>query len=196
MKTKTILIIALAAMATLYAVNLITQSNNSTYENNFSVADTSSVVRIFMVDKQNNQIDLKRKGMRWILNDGEEPIQENVDIILKTLYKMEIKNPASKASYNFKIKRLATNSTKVEIYQNQYRIHILGIKLFPYIDKTRVFYVGGPTANNQGTIIKSEDEDEIYIVYIPGFRGYLSERFSAKYADWISHSFFLIILWI
>ena len=190
MKTKTILIIALAAMAVLYAINLITESSNTTYENNFAVADTSSVVQIFMVDKKNNQIDLKKQNGRWVLNDNDHPIQENVDIILKTLYKMEIQSPASKASFNFKVKQLATNSTKVEVYQNQYHVNIWGIKLFPFVDKTRVFYVGGPTANNQGTLMKSEDEDEIYIVYIPGFRGYLTERFSAKYADWISHEIF------
>ncbi len=190
MKTKNILLLALSAMAVFYAINLLTESNNSTYDNPFVVADTANVTRIFMVDKQNNSIDLKRVNGTWVLNDGEKPIKENVDILLKTLLKIEILNPVSKSAYNHKIKQLATNSVKVEVYQNTYRINLGGLKLFPYVDKTHVFYVGSPTANNQGTLMKSEDEDALFITHIPGFRGYLTERFSARHADWISHEIF------
>ncbi len=190
MKSKNIIILALSIMAILYAINLLTEQNNSTIKNSFVVNDTSTVQRIFMVDKQNNSVDLKRDGNHWILNNNEKPIEDNIHIILKTLLSIEIKNPIAKSAYNNGITQLATNSVKVEIYQSQYRINFAGIKLFKNIAKTHVFYVGGPTANNMGTMMKSEDEDEIYITYIPGFRGYLTERFKAKRADWLSHEIF------
>lgn len=190
MKTKNILILALSLMAILYAINLLTETNNSTYDNPFVVADTANVTRIFMVDKQNSSIDLKRSNNTWVLNGTEKPIQENVDIILKTLLKIEILNPVSKSAYNQKVKQLATNSVKVEVYQNKHYINFWGLKLFPYVAKTHVFYVGSPTANNQGTLMKSEDDDALYITHIPGFRGYLTERFSARHADWVSHEIF------
>lgn len=190
MKTKNILILALSIMAILYAVSLLTQQKNSTIENPFNVLDTSTVERIFMVDKQNNQVDLQRKSGQWVLNSNELPIVENIDILLKTLLKIEIKNPVAKAAYDVDLKRLATKSVKVEVYQSKFRIDFWGIQLFPYSDKTRTFYVGGATQNYQGTYMKSEDNDEIYITNIPGFRGYLTERFTARRADWVSHKIY------
>ncbi len=190
MKTKNILILALAIMAILYAINLLTEKNNGSFENSFNIIDTASVERIFLVDKQNKQIDLQRKSGQWILNENELPIQENVQIILKTLLKIEIKRPVSKAAYNGALKTLAGKSVKVEIYQRVNRIDFWGIKLFPHLKKTRVFYVGGATRNYQGTFMKAEDDDEVYITYIPGFKGYLTERFTARRADWLSHKIF------
>ena len=190
MKSKTILILALSIMAVIYAVNLITMDRNGTVDNYFSIPDTASIQRIFMVDKENASVDLKRVNGRWVMNDKDEPIKENVDIILKTLLKIEVKNPVSKAAFNNEVKRMAANSVKVEVYQKVYRIDLLGLKLFPHIKKTKVFYVGGPTQNYQGTYMKPEDEDEIYITYIPGFKGYLTERFTARRADWLSHKIY------
>jgi hypothetical protein len=190
MKTKSIIILALAIMAVLYAINLLTEQNNGSIENNFNVIDTASVERIFLVDKQNNQIDLQRKSGQWVLNENERPIQENVQIILKTLLKIEIKRPLSKAAYNEELKLLAGKSVKVEVYQRVNRVDFLGLKLFPHLKKTRVFYVGGATQNYQGTYMKPEDDDQIYITYIPGFKGYLTERFTARRADWLSHEIF------
>ena len=177
-------------MAILYAISLLTERNNGSIDNPFNIIDTSSVERIFMVDKQNNQIDLQRKSGQWVLNTNEQPIQENVQIILKTLLKIAIKNPVSKSSYNVEVKRLAAKSVKVEVYQRLYRINFWGLQLFPHISRTRTFYVGGATQNYQGTYMKSEDDNNVYITYIPGFKGYLSERFSAQRADWISHSIY------
>lgn len=190
MKSKNIIILALSIMAILYAINLLTEKNNTTFKNPFVVNDTASVQRIFMADKQNSSVDLKRDGNRWVLNGNEKPIQENVQIILKTLLSIEIKNPIAKSAYNNAVTQLATNSVKVEIYQTKYRINFAGIKLFKHLEKTHVFYVGGPTANNMGTVMKADGEDNIYVTYIPGFRGYLTERFKAKRADWLSHEVF------
>jgi hypothetical protein len=190
MKTKTIIILALSLMAVIYAVNLVTMQSNSSIENYFSVIDTASIERIFMVDKENQQLDLQRKNGRWVMNGKETPIQENVQILLKTLLKIEVKRPVAKAAYDNELKRMAAKSVKVEVYQRVYRIDLFGLRLFPHVKRTKVFYVGGATQDFQGTFMKPEDEDDIYITYIPGFKGYLSERFTARRADWLSHKIF------
>ncbi|MCK5857098.1 MAG: hypothetical protein KAG64_06380 [Bacteroidales bacterium] len=190
MKTKNILILALSLMAIIYAINLLTTQNNSTIDNHFVIYDTSTVQRIFLADKKNNTVDLQRKNGTWVLNGDEKPIIENIDILLKTMHSIEVLNPLAKSAYNNGITQLASNSVKVEIYQSKYRINIGGVKLFKHIVKSRVFYVGGPTANNMGTLMKSEDDDELYITHIPGFRGYLTERFKANTSDWLSHEVF------
>jgi hypothetical protein len=177
-------------MAVVYAVNLITMQSNSSIENYFSVIDTANIERIFMVDKENQQIDLQRKNGRWVMNGDETPIQDNVQILLKTLLKIEVKRPVAKAAYDNELKRMAAKSVKVEVYQRVYRIDLFGLRLFPHIKRTKVFYVGGATQDFQGTFMKPEDEDDIYITYIPGFKGYLSERFTARRADWLSHKIY------
>jgi len=108
--------------------------------------------------------------------------------------KIQIKYPVSKASYNTSVKRLATNSVKVEIYLKKPLIDILGLKLFVKERLDKVYYVGGPTTDNKGTLMKSGDDDKIYVTNIPGFNGYLTERYSTKIADWQDHTVFSLII--
>jgi len=125
-----------------------------------------------------------------MLSNGQAPIAENVDYLLKTLMKIQIKYPIAKVEKNTAIKRLATNSVKVEIYATKPLISIFGLNLFSKERIEKVYYVGGPTMDNMGTIMKAAKSDEIYVTYIPGFNGYLTERFSPKIADWQNHDIF------
>ncbi len=194
MKRSNIIIILIAAILLVIAFLTIKGERNGTLKNDFLLSDTSNVEKIFLVNKQNEQVSLTRKDGNWILPNGENAIQENVKIILKTLMLIDIRQPVSKSSFNTIVKQMATNSTKVEIYQKVYTINFLGLKLFPHLKKTKAFYVGGPTRDYKGTIMKMEDSDDIYITYLPGFNGYLSERFSASYSDWVNHNVFKIPL--
>ncbi len=187
MKKNNIIILAISTILIALAYFTISNKRNSTLENDFLLSDTSNVEKIFLVNKKNEQTTLTKKEGKWFLPNNEEAIQENVKIILKTLMMIDIRQPVSNASFNTIVKQLATHSTKVEIYQRKYAINFLGIKAFPHLKKTKAFYVGSPTRDYKGTIMKMEDSDDIYITYIPGFNGYLSERFSASYADWVNH---------
>jgi len=192
MRNKTKISIAISFGIIILAIVTLLNQKNSTINNDFLLSDTSRVVKIFMVNKQNESITLSKKGKDWLINEKEKAITENVNIILKTLMYIEIRQPVSRNSYNTMIKQLATNSVKVEIYEDSYIIDFGGIQLFPKVKKTKVFYVGSPTRNYKGTIMMMEGSDDIYVTYLPGFNGYLTERFSANYADWINHNIFKI----
>lgn len=194
MKRSNILIILISVILIALAYFTISSQRKGTLDNDFLLSDTSNVEKMFLVNKQNEQVTLSRNNGVWELPNGEEAIQENVNILLKTLMLIDIRQPVSKASFNTIVKQLATNSTKVEIYQRVYFIDFLGIKAFPRLKKTKVFYVGSPTRDYKGTIMKMEDSDDIYITYLAGFNGYLTERFSANYSDWVSHSVYKIPL--
>jgi len=131
MKNKTKLSIVVSIAIIILAVITIFNQKNSTIYNDFLLSDTSKVVKIFMVNKKNENITLSKKGKNWMVNGKEKAITENVNIILKTLMYIEIRQPVSKSSYNTMIKQLATNSVKVEIYEDSYIIDFAGIKLFP-----------------------------------------------------------------
>ena len=190
MNRKTLLTIIISISIVIFAVYSLMNKKSGTISNDFLLYDTSQVVEIFMVDKQNNSIKLSKKNNIWLLNDNEPAIGPNVDILLRTLTLIEIKAPVSKSARNSYISSMATNSTKVEIYENAPLFTIFGAELFNKKRKTKVFYVGRPTPNYKGTVMKMADSDDLYITYIPGFNGYLTERFSANYADWINHNVF------
>ncbi len=190
MNKKTILIILISLILIVLAYFAVSRQANGTLENDFLLNDSSNVEKIFMVNKQNQHITLTKDGTIWKLDHKSDAIQENVKILLKTLLTIDIRRPVSKSAYNTVIKQLATHSVKVEIYQRKALINFMGFHAFPRLKKTKVFYVGSPTRDLKGTIMKMADSKDIYITYIPGFNGYLSERFSADYSDWVNHRIF------
>ena len=139
----------------------------------FSLRDTASVTRIFMVDKNDCIIDLKRSSNNeWIVNDKFVANQPSVDLLLETLHKMVIKAPVANSAVENVIKNMATKSVKVEVYSK---------------DKIlRTYYIGGVTQSMTGTYAMIEGSTKPFIVEIRGFRGYLSGRFFLDENSWRS----------
>ncbi len=185
------MVIILAAAA----VVLIMQNRAGTLRSevaNFVIDDTASVTKIFMADMRGNEVLLKEeKPGFWTLNDSLKARKEGVELLLNTMQRLAVKAPVSKSSYNTIIKRLAAASTKVEIYQIVPRINISNIiELFPHEKKTMVYYVGPATPDNMGTFMLKEGSDTPFVVYIPGFKGYVSARYTAYVSDWRDHTIF------
>ncbi len=191
MKNKTIVILIISLL--IVGGLLLTGKQYSTLkkqESDFTVRDTAAVTKIFMADKNNHEITLTRTPEGWMLNDSIKASDKKVNFLLSTLRRLRVKAPVSKASFNNVVKRMASIAVKVEIYQNSYRIHLGKIKLFPYEKRSKVFYVGDVTQDNLGTYMLMENSEQPYIVYIPGFRGFVSSRFSPLTDDWRSHKMF------
>jgi hypothetical protein len=183
-KNKYILLLTI----TLAVIALILLLNNSksTIKADFAVDDLSSVTKIFMSDKNNNKVTIKRLDEgKWQVNDKYPARLDGMKTLLETISGLQVKEPVTIAGRNTIIKWLAAKSVKVEIYQTVYRIDLFNkIKLFPNEKCTKVYYVGDETQDNQGTFMLLEGSDEPFVVYVPGFRGYLSPRYSALETDW------------
>ena len=158
----------------------------------FQVWDTATVTKFYLADRRNNESLLERQpDNTWMLNGTYKAHSKQVQALLGTLYKIRIKMPVSRASHDNIVKQLAVNSTKVEVYQIVPRINLFNrIKLFPYEKRTKVFYVGEATKDSSGTFMLREGADKAYIVYIPGFRGFITTRFTAQPDDWRDHGIF------
>lgn len=157
----------------------------------FQVWDTASVTKIYLADRRENESLLERQEDGWTLNGTYKAHPKQVNYLLTTLYKIRIKMPVSVASHDNIVKQLASQSTKVEIYQTVPRINLFEkIKLFYHEKRTKVFYVGDATMDNSGTFMLKEGADKAYIVYIPSFRGFISTRFTANPDDWRDHTIF------
>ena len=166
-----ILVLILAAVA----VWVVTTNNRSTIKRelrDFAIADTASIDKIFMVKKTNEQVTLTREEKGWVVNQKYPVRQDAIDLILKTLKRVQVKNPVSQSSMDNVIKMLATRNTKVEIYSKG--------KLL------KTIYVGGPTQDQLGTFMMLEGSSVPFIVAIPGFAGYLSSRFFTDEKSWRS----------
>lgn len=185
----TILFTIILAVITLI---LIINNSKSTIKYDFTIEDVSTITKIFMSDKLNNMVTLKKiDEQNWILNDKYPARTDGLDMLLETFSQMRVREPVSIAGRNNVIKWLAASSVKVEIYQQTYRINFFNkLKLFPHEKITKVFYVGGETQDNRGTFMLIEGSSEPFVVYIPGFRGFLSPRFNARETEWRKHTIF------
>jgi hypothetical protein len=157
----------------------------------FAIDDSTSVTRIFMADKAGNSVDLQKIAPgHWTANKQYKARNDGIFLLLKTMMNMEILEPVAREGYNNVIKRLASSGVKVEIYQMVFRIKLFGIRLFPHEKLTRVYYVGSNTMDNQGTYMLLEGSSVPFITYLPGFRGFISVRFSPRIDDWRDHTIF------
>jgi hypothetical protein len=174
MNRKTLL--SLLILLVLLAVAIVVYKNYKTGTvkkelTNFAVADTAAITKIFMADKNNQKVLLeKRADGTWMVNNKFIAKQGMVNSLLETIYSIRVKELIPKGGFNTVIKNLATKSTKVEIYKKG--------------ELNRVYYVGGSTQDNKGTFMMLENSATPFIMWIPGFEGYLTTRYTVIEKDW------------
>jgi hypothetical protein len=161
-------------------------------ESGFAIADTAAVTKIFMVDKNNRSVLLVKEAPgKWLLNKQLQAQNFNVTMLLRTMKDLTVRYPVALAARENVIRRMATISRKVEIYQNSHRINLFNsIKLFPYEKLARVYYVGDATQDNMGTYMQMEGADQPYVVFLPSLRGFIYPRFSTDEDDWRDQTIF------
>lgn len=192
-KNKNILIITVILI--ILALVLILNKSKSTIKKgltNFAVEDTSSITKIFLADKMNRCITLKKNAKgSWELNGKYKTGKSAVNSLLETIHHIEVREPVAKVAHNTVVKLLAAKSIKVEIYQWKYRINLFNkIKLFPHEKLSKTYYVGDATRDNTGTFMLMDNSTQPFIIHIPGFRGYVATRYSTIEKDWRNHSIF------
>ena len=195
MKKKNIISIVIVAALVIIAGILI--GNNSYLSSlrdeasDYTVSDTASITKLFFADKSGNEVLLQREGKIWRVNDEYNANIGMVNEMLYTLNRMRIKMPVSVKKSDNIVSRMASTNTKVEVYQMLPRINLFNkIKLFYHEKRSKVFYIGDITQDNQGTYVLKEGGDKVYVAHIPGLRGSISPRFTANPTDWRDHHIF------
>ncbi len=195
MKNKNIISIVIIAILLVIAGILIGNnrylSSLRSEASDFTVYDTANITKLFFADKSGNRVVLQRNGTEWIVNNEFRANQNLVNEMLYTLNRMRIKMPVSVKKTDNIVTRMSSTNTKVEVYQMVPRINLFNkIKMFYHEKRTKVFYIGDVTQDNNGTYILKEGGDKVYIVHLHGFRGFISSRFSANPIDWRDHLIF------
>lgn len=195
MKKKNIISIVIVAILIVIAGIII--GNNSYHSSlrseasDFTVYDTASITKMFFADKSGHQVLLQREADNWTVDDEYIANQYMVNDMLYTLNRMRIKMPVSISRSDNIVARMATTNIKVEVYQILPRINLFNkIKMFYHETRSKVFYIGDVTQDNQGTYILKEGGDKVYVAHLPGLRGAISPRFTANPIDWRDHHIF------
>lgn len=147
------------------------RSTLSPEEADFSVADTSTIDKLFIADKSGQTILLEKVTPgQWTVNKRYIARPDAIEYVLSTLLRMEVKAPVPRAAVENIKKQLSTIGKKVEIYSGGKKIDVI--------------YVGGATIDSRGTYVIKEKAELPYIVHIPGWEGYLSPRFFTNLEEW------------
>lgn len=182
MKKKNVIALLVVLLLGVLSFWLINRKQSTTLKvelSNFAVKDTVSIDRIFLADKDSNQVLLeKQKDGTWIVNKKYPARMDAIHTLLYTIHQVEVKAPVGRASFNTVIRRMAAKSTKCEIYQQG--------KL------TKTYYVGGATQDLMGTYMMIENSSTPFITWIPGFEGYLYTRYFSYPDQWRSTEIFKI----
>jgi hypothetical protein len=194
MKKNKIIFIVFILLGLITVVLWLTQSTTTFRRSlsDFKLNDSSNVTRVFMSDKNNNTVTLTRQSPgKWLVNDKYPAQNQSINLLLKTMIEIEVQQPVAHAAHDNIIKELAVNAVKVELYQQIYRIDLFNNqRWFPHEKLTKVYYVGGATPNNQGCYMLMQGSSEPFIVFLPGFRGFVSPRYSPIEKYWRDYNIF------
>lgn len=157
----------------------------------FAVKDTATVTRVFMADMHENTVLLTKTADGWMLSDTIPVIAGKMESLLSTMQNLRVQQPASKNSIENINRMMAAGAIKVEIYENAPLFTLFKKGFFVKERRTLTYYMGPATQSNTSNYAILEGrEDMPCIVYIPGFRGFVTPRYSPYAEDWISHKLF------
>ena len=197
MKKQKLYLIVACLLAVLSVLVIVYKSGGFKKSGNFknlstilAIEDTSTVTRIFLADMFENRVLLSKTNAGWMV-DCEKPASHiRITELLATLNSLRVAQPVAKAAHHSTIRMLATSSTKVEVYAKEPLFKIFGRPFFTKERLIKTYFLGDATQNNMGSFAILDGLPEPYIIYMPGFRGYVTPQFSPKPEDWYSHLVF------
>jgi hypothetical protein len=151
----------------------------------FAVEDTAAITKIFLANTTGDKVLLDRTSGKWILNGQYEPVVQNISNLLDCIQNLEVRAPVAKTAQNNINKRMAVNAIKVEIYYTDYRIKIFKARMWKHTRK-KMYYIGQPTMDNLGCYAIMDGEKTPCVVTLPGFRGFVTPKYSPLETDWRS----------
>ncbi|MBT7896156.1 MAG: DUF4340 domain-containing protein [Flavobacteriales bacterium] len=158
---KKIIIIVLSTIFISCSNSYISKEN----EKKFSVNEVEEIDKIFLSDRNGNNITLSKKENYWQVNEKYRVRPDAIKTLLSTVQQISVQSPVSESSYNNVIKQLATTGVKVEIYYN---------------NSVKTYTVGGSTNNHLGTYMLMDNAEYPYILHILGFNGFLAPRYGIQ----------------
>ena len=147
-------------------------------ESDFALKNIDDVTKIRLSDTKGNEVILTKKDKKWIVNGQYEVNDMAKGLLFTAIQKVETNYRSPDNAEPVVMKDMAVLHNKCEIYLNG--------NDKPY----KVYYVGGPTADGQGTYMIMERDGVMahhsYVTHIPGVNTYLTARYFPDIDRWRS----------
>lgn len=145
-------------------------------ESNFAVENASDISRILLTAVDGRKVELLKTGNGWKMNGSFDVNEEALSLLLTSIQKVKAVSPVAVPAQKNVLQEMHASSTRVQIFTD---------------DTSRpekVYVVGGPTANADGTFmimeIDGQPASQPYITAIPGLRAYLTVRYNPDVEQW------------
>ena len=132
----------------------------------FSIEDTASITKIYFADRQDNEVLLEKIDGKWKVDGNQDVRTDAIQFLLSTIKDIQIKSPVGKQLHNKIVKSTASIGVKVEIYTSDPN------------NPLKTYYIGGEPADMIGNYMLMKKSTTSYVVYLPGFKGFLSPRYN------------------
>jgi len=195
-KQKTYLIVALLlTLLSIFAVLYKKGSFQKSFDSKklsfaFAVQNTDDITKVFIADMFENKVLLTKIEGGWMVDMQKPAAWYKINDLLSTLNSIQVAQPVAKAAQQSIIQRLTVNAIKVEVFAKEPLLKVFGHPFFVRERLIKTYFFGDATQTNLGSYALLEGMREPYIIYKPGFRGYVTPIFSADPVDWFSPQIF------
>ena len=148
-------------------------------ERQFAYPDLDNIGKIFVADREGNEVMLTRGGPSKWLADGKPANPSVMSNILSTVSQLEVQSLPAHALVPTMVENLATEGILVRVFDLEG-------------NKVRGYYVGGPTNDERGVYAIMEGSENPYIVHQPTFTGNVRHRFSHQGDEWRDKQYFRV----
>ena len=156
----------------------------------FAIKDTEAITKIFIANMFGEKVLLSKAEEGWLVDNQKPAAGYKINDLLATLSSIQVAQPVAKQMQPTIIEMLAVRSMKVEVYANEPLITVFGKPFFMKERLVKTYFFGDATPTSMGSYASLLGLPEPYIIYKPGFRGYVTPIFTPKPIDWFSHKIF------
>lgn len=174
----------------LFKTGVFHTSNSIPKSDIFAVRDTSTISKIFIADMNGEHVLLNRRDGEWYVDDSIRAQDPKIKDLLGVISNVTLQQPVAKTAQSNINKMMSVNAIKVEIYQKTPKFTLFGKRFFDKERKVKTYYMGPATMDNMANFAILEGYDEPCIVYIPGFRGFITPFYSFRPIDWYNCDLF------
>lgn len=176
-----LLVILLLVSATVWFVFNKTTGSVNEQEGDFSVKETELIAAIDLSDTENNHVLISLVNGVWMVNKKYPVRDELIKQLLEAVTRVTSLCPVPTAAHDNVMRDMLGQHTQVKILDAQGNL-------------LKSYWVGGAAVDGQNTYMLLEIEGKPaarpHMTYVPGFRGYLSPRYSTSEENWRSRVLF------
>lgn len=150
-------------------------------EGDFAFKETEKIGRIVISGTDGKQATLTQVDGHWVVNGKYEARAELISQLLEAVARLTSLAPVPSNAHDNVIRELMAANMHVQIYNRDNNL-------------VKEYLVGGPSVDKENTFmllyLNGEPASRPHLVYIPGFRGYVTPRYETDEQVWRTRQLF------